>query len=747
MAYSEENTKTKVGEDDQNIILNPEFDEGLNNWSARGCKILLHDSMGDGKVRPLTGKFFASATERTENWNGIQQEITGRVKRKLAYEVTAVVRLFGNSNPFDVRVSLWVQTQSGREQYIGISNVQTTDTDWAQLKGKFLISSVISRAVIYLEGPPPGTDVLLNSFVVKRAEKLPPSPPPDTTGVLYGVNIITNSNLNDSLNCWFPLGPCTLAIANGAPLLLPPMAKESLGSYEQLNGNYILATNRSQTWMGPAQNITNSLKIQVTYQVSAWVRIGSNKSGPQNINVALGVDSEWVNGGQVEAVDDRWYEIGGSFRMEKLKSRVIVYVQGPSPGIDLMVAGLQIFPIDRTLRFKHLNNQINQVRKRDIILKISRADAKDIPETIITVKQIKNSFPIGSCISRMDIDNEDIVNFFLNNFNWGVFGNELKWYWTEPQQGNLNYTDADDLLDFCNKNGIDVRGHCIFWEVDSAVQPWVKALSTNDLKVAVENRITGLMSRYKGKFKHYDVNNEMLHGSFYQDKLGKGIRANMFKSASQLDATPILFVNDYHIEDATDARAFPEKYIQQILDLQEQGATITGVGVQGHIDNPVGPIVSQALDKLGVLGLPIWFTELDVSAENEYVRAEDLEVMLREAYAHPAIEGVMLWGFWELFMSRENAQLVNAEGDINEAGKRLLALKEEWLSYAHGKIDDQGEFKFRGFHGTYSVDVFAFGKKFSQTFSVDKGDFPLVVNVNLQSEELFILKGVPGENY
>ena len=74
-------------------------------------------------------------------------------------------------------------------------------------------------------------------------------------------------------------------------------------------------------------------------------------------------------------------------------------------------------------------------------------------------------------------------------------------------------------------------------------------------------------------------------------------------------------------------------------------------------------------------------------------RTDDLEVMLREAYAHPAVEGVMLWGFWELFMSRDSAHLVNAEGDINEAGRRLLQLKE-WLTHAHGHADENGEFKF-----------------------------------------------------
>lgn len=166
---------------DENIILNPRFDDDLKNWSGRGCKIALHDSMGNGKVLPQSGKYFASATERTQSWNGIQQEITGRVQRKLAYDVAAVVRVFGNNiTTTDVRATLWVQTPNSREQYIGIANVQATDKDWVQLQGKFLLNASPSKVVIYIEGPPSGVDILIDSLVVKHAQKSPPSPPPHT---------------------------------------------------------------------------------------------------------------------------------------------------------------------------------------------------------------------------------------------------------------------------------------------------------------------------------------------------------------------------------------------------------------------------------------------------------------------------------------------------------------------------------------------------------------------------------------
>ncbi|KAK4781636.1 hypothetical protein SAY86_015738 [Trapa natans] len=725
-----------VSAGDENIILNPTFDDGLNNWEGRGCKIILHDAMADGKIVPMSGKYFACATERSQTWSGIQQQITGRVQRKLAYEVSAVVRIFGNDvSKSDLRITLWTQTSDFREQYIGVAYVQATDQDWTQLQGKFLLNNSPSKVVIYIEGPPAGTDILLNSLTVKHAEKTPPSPAPVIDNLAFGVNIIENSSLSNGTDGWFSLGSCTLSVKDGSPHIHPPIARDSLGPQAPLSGRYILASNRTQTWMGPAQMITDKIKLFLTYQVSAWVRIGSTGSGPQNINVALGVDSQWVNGGQVETSDDRWHEISGSFRIEKQPSKVMVYIQGPAPGVDLMIGGLQIFAVDRKSRFIQLKRQTDKIRKRDVVLKFpaSGSGASSLSGSTVIIKQTLNTFPVGSCMSRSNLDNEDYVDFFIKNFNWAVFGNELKWYWTEPQQGNLNYRDADEMLDMCRAHNIEARGHCIFWEVGSTVQQWVSSLSSGDLLAAVQNRLSDLLSRYKGKFRHYDVNNEMLHGSFYQDRLGKDIRANMFKTASNLDPSAALFVNDYHVEDGRDPKSSPEKYVEQILDLQEQGASVGGIGIQGHIDSPVGPIVCSALDKLGILGLPIWFTELDVSSVNEHVRADDLEVMLREAYAHAAVEGVMLWGFWELFMSRENSHLVDAEGDVNEAGKRLMDLKKEWLTHGHGHVDEQGEFKFRGYHGSYDVVIVTASKKITKRIVVDKGDSdsPLIIPIDL----------------
>jgi len=180
----------------------------------------------------------------------------------------------------------------------------------------------------------------------------------------FGMNIVSNSHLSDgTIEGWFPLGDCHLKVGDGSPRILPPLARDSLRKTQgYLSGRYVLATNRSGTWMGPAQTITDKVKLFVTYQVSAWVKIGSGgRTSPQDVNIALSVDGNWVNGGKVEVDDGDWHEVVGSFRIEKEAKEVMLHVQGPSPGVDLMVAGLQIFAVDRKARLSYLRGQADVV--------------------------------------------------------------------------------------------------------------------------------------------------------------------------------------------------------------------------------------------------------------------------------------------------------------------------------------------------------------------------------------------------
>ncbi|GJM85129.1 hypothetical protein PR202_ga01553 [Eleusine coracana subsp. coracana] len=163
--------------------------------------------------------------------------------------------------------------------------------------------------------------------------------------------------------------------------------------------------------------ITDKLRLHVTYKASAWVRAGSEGHGRYHVNVCLAVDNQWVNGGQVEADGNQWYEVKGAFKLEKQPSKVTAYVQGPPPGVDLRVMGFQIYPVDRKARFEYLKEKTDKIRKRDIILKFEGSNAANLVGSSVRIQQTQNNFPFGSCIARHNIENEDLADFFVKNFN------------------------------------------------------------------------------------------------------------------------------------------------------------------------------------------------------------------------------------------------------------------------------------------------------------------------------------------
>ena len=45
------------------------------------------------------------------------------------------------------------------------------------------------------------------------------------------------------------------------------------------------------------------------------------------------------------------------------------------------------------------------------------------------------------------------------------------------------------------------------------------------------------------------------------------------------------------------------------------------------------------------MGVPLWVTELTADSDDENAKADYYERALRAVYGHPAVEGIMFWGF------------------------------------------------------------------------------------------------------
>jgi hypothetical protein len=72
------------------------------------------------------------------------------------------------------------------------------------------------------------------------------------------------------------------------------------------------------------------------------------------------------------------------------------------------------------------------------VLQLTGGKKHPLPGNIhVRVQQTRRSFALGACINRWNLDNSNYVKFFLENFNWAVFENEIKWAWTEPDRGKV----------------------------------------------------------------------------------------------------------------------------------------------------------------------------------------------------------------------------------------------------------------------------------------------------------------------
>lgn len=365
------------------------------------------------------------------------------------------------------------------------------------------------------------------------------------------------------------------------------------------------------------------------------------------------------------------------------------------------------------------NEKINEIRKRDVDIKVVDSGNRPIEGAIVEVGQIGHDFGFGTAIRKSAMDDPNYTQYIKKHFNWAVFENESKWYTNEPNVGMVSYSDADYLYEFCRSNGIKVRGHCIFWETEEWQPQWVRGLDPLSLRFAVDNRLNSAVGHFKGKFLHWDVNNEMLHGNFFKSRLGESIWPYMFNRTREIDPNAKLFVNN-NVTTVKEA----EDYVAQINWLKSQGVRIDGIGVHGHFDDKVDRNVVQGiLDKLSTLNIPIWITEYDSITSDEFKRADNLENLYRTAFSHNSVEGIIMWGFWERVHWRgRDAAIVNDNWTLNEAGRRFESLMEEWSTEASGSTDSSGSFGFRGFYGKYKVTVTVPGKgKFDYTLNLNHG--------------------------
>ncbi|HEX5168477.1 MAG TPA: endo-1,4-beta-xylanase [Cyclobacteriaceae bacterium] len=394
-----------------------------------------------------------------------------------------------------------------------------------------------------------------------------------------------------------------------------------------------------------------------------------------------------------------------------------------------MVSILQFLFMESNAQFPGINEDIAKNRKGELIIRAKPGDK-------VSVEQLSHEFWFGCAISNGFVDGSmsenDVKQYnekFLKNFNSAVTENAVKWLSMEREKGHVNYATVDGILAWTDKNHIPLRGHNLFWGIDKFVQPWLKELNDDELKRTLQNRAETVTKRYKGRFAEYDLNNEMIHGNYYEQRLGPGITKLMAQWAHNGDPDARLFLNDYDILTGNKLT----EYMAHIRKLLSQGVPIAGIGVQGHLhtDTFDRKELKRALDSLAVFKLPIRITEFNMPGQRskyltdriltmtpaeEALKAKEIVDYYKICFAHPAVEGILMWGFWAGANWIPASSLYRRDWSPTPAAEAYHDLiYKEWWTKSPGIIGKDGVFSVPAFYGKYKVTVNGVAKEIDLT--------------------------------
>ena len=95
-----------------------------------------------------------------------------------------------------------------------------------------------------------------------------------------------------------------------------------------------------------------------------------------------------------------------------------------------------------------------------------------------------------------------------------------------------------------------------------------------------------------------------------------------------------------------------------------------------------------------------------MTPEAEKEKAKELVDYYRICFAHPAVTGILMWGFWEGANWIPVSSLYHKDWSPTPAVAAYQDLLfKEWWTKVSGKVGKDGAYKVKAFYGKYRVTV------------------------------------------
>lgn len=268
-------------------------------------------------------------------------------------------------------------------------------------------------------------------------------------------------------------------------------------------------------------------------------------------------------------------------------------------------------------------------------------------------------FQVGAAINTFQLrEGSDLYQTAVKHYNVFVTENEMKPMYINPSKGKFTFDAPDRFVAFGESVGATLRGHTLVWH-NQVPDWWFKGenggnATSEELLARMEEYITTVVGRYKGRIHTWDVVNEAISdgsaglrdskwvqiiGDLDGDGNSYDFMEQAFRLARAADPEAQLIINDYSLE--SDARKLNDFYTA-VKTMLEKGVPIDGAGIQAHIqiDYPSVQTFEAAIEKLASLkelnpDFKVQITELDVSlfAWNDQSKTKDMTPQLQQQLA------------------------------------------------------------------------------------------------------------------